>query len=487
MTKLIFEKSKKGRICANLPSLDEKESKQISDYIPKDFIRTEEPTLPEVSELELIRHFSELGKKNFSIDTGFYPLGSCTMKYNPKINEQISRLDKLAFLHPNQPISQVQGALEVMYTLSDYLKEITGFKAITLQPAAGAHGELTGLLMIKKYFEKKGDKKRTKVLVPDTAHGTNPATAAMCGFEVIELKSNEKGQVDLETLKANLDETVAALMLTNPNTLGIFEEDILKITELFHKAGGLLYYDGANLNAIMGLARPGDMGFDVCHLNLHKTFSTPHGGGGPGAGVVCCNEKLEPFLPVPILTKAKDGLYFWDYDKKDTIGKVKAYYGNFGMYVRALTYIWANGKEGLKQVSKDAVLNANYLKEKLKADFDLPYDIPCMHEFVLSGRRQKKIGVSTLAIAKRLLDYGVHAPTIYFPLVVPEAIMIEPTETESKEELDRFIEIMQKVAREAETNPDLVNKAPHNTPVGRVDEATAARSLNLCWSFPCNN
>ncbi|OGI18865.1 MAG: glycine dehydrogenase (aminomethyl-transferring) [Candidatus Melainabacteria bacterium RIFCSPHIGHO2_02_FULL_34_12] len=485
MSKLIFEKSKPGRICANVPQAENEPSKPILDLIPENYIRREKLNLPEVSELELIRHFSELASKNFSIDKGFYPLGSCTMKYNPKINELVSRFERLSNLHPLQPEDQVQGALEIMFILSEYLKEISGFKAITLQPAAGAHGELTGLLMIKKYFEKKGDKKRTKVLVPDTAHGTNPATASMCNFTVVELKSNNKGQVDLDSLKSNLDETTAAIMLTNPNTLGIFEEDILTITKLVHQAGALQYYDGANLNAIMGIARPGDMGFDVCHLNLHKTFSTPHGGGGPGAGVVCCNEKLEPCLPIPILSKSKDGVFYWDYDRKDSIGKVKGYYGNFGMFVRALAYIWANGKEGLNQVSKDAVLNANYMKENLKKDYDLPYDIDCMHEFVLSGKRQKKHGVSTLAIAKRLLDFGVHSPTVYFPLVVQEAIMIEPTETESKEELDRFIEIMKQVAAEAISNPELVNGAPYNTPVGRVDEAHAARSLNLCWASSC--
>ena len=455
MSKLILEKSKKGRICANLPQTENEICKQISDLIPDKFIRKGNVNLPEVSELILIRHFAELARKNFSIDSGFYPLGSCTMKYNPKINELVSRFERLAKLHPNQPIDQVQGALEIMFILSKYLKEISGFKAITLQPAAGAHGELTGLLMIKKYFEKIGDKKRTKVLVPDTAHGTNPATASMCNFKVVELKSNNKGQVDLDSLKANLDDSVAAIMLTNPNTLGIFEENILIISKLIHNAGGLLYYDGANLNAIMGIARPGDMGFDVCHLNLHKTFSTPHGGGGPGAGVVCCNEKLEPFLPVPILSKDKNGKYFWNYDRKDSIGKIKSYYGNFGMFVRALAYIWANGKEGLNQISRDAVLNANYLKENLKKDFDLPYEIECMHEFVLSGKRQKKQGVSTLAIAKRLLDFGIHSPTIYFPLVVAEAIMIEPTETESKEELDNFTEIMKQIAKEVISNQSL--------------------------------
>jgi glycine dehydrogenase subunit 2 len=483
--KLIFERSKKGRICANLPYPDEP-IKPISDYIQADFLRDDDLKLPEVSELDLIRHFSELASRNFSIDKGFYPLGSCTMKYNPKINEIVARFERLTKLHPKQPENQVQGALEIMYTLCEYLKEICGFKAITLQPAAGAHGELTGLLMIKKYFEKKNDKKRDKVLIPDTAHGTNPATAAMCGFKVIEVKSNDNGQVDLNHLKQNLDETVAAIMLTNPNTLGIFEENILEISKLVHKVGGLQYYDGANLNAIMGIARPGNMGFDVCHLNLHKTFSTPHGGGGPGAGVVCTNEKLEPFLPVPLLSRDKKGEYFWDYDRKDSIGKVKAYYGNFGMFIRALAYILANGKKGLEQVSKDAVLNANYLKEKLKSDYDLPYDSVCMHEFVLSGGRQKKQGVSTLAIAKRLLDFGIHSPTIYFPLVVQEAIMIEPTETESKEELDNFARVMKQIAKEVESEPDLVNGAPYSTPVKRVDEVFANRNLNLCFSSDCS-
>src|SRR3989338_8804218 len=378
MTKLLLEKSKKGRICGNLPA---EETKGASNFIPKEFLRSAMPELPEISETDLIRHFSELARKNFSIDSGFYPLGSCTMKYNPKINEQIARLEGFLNLHPKQPVSQSQGALEIMFVLSEYLKEISGFGAITLQPAAGAHGELTGILMIKKYFEKKKDLKRIKVLIPDTAHGTNPATASMCGFKVVELTSNDKGQVDLESLKKNLDENTAAIMLTNPNTLGIFEENILEISKLVHESGALQYYDGANLNAIMGIARPGDMGFDVCHLNLHKTFSTPHGGGGPGAGVVCCNEKLEPCLPIPILSKSKDGVFYWDYDRKDSIGKVKGYYGNFGMFVRALAYIWANGKEGLNQVSQDAVLNANYLKEKLKEYFDLPYKIECMHEF----------------------------------------------------------------------------------------------------------
>lgn len=485
MTALIFEKSKPGRRNANLPDIGVTKA-LLKDLIPDEYLRTETPDLPEVSELDLIRHFSELGSNNFSIDTGFYPLGSCTMKYNPKINEQVARIDRLTQLHPNQPVKQVQGALEIMHILSEYLKEISGFEAITLQPAAGAHGELTGLLMIKKFFEKIQDKGRKKVLVPDTAHGTNPATASMCGFEVIELKSNKKGQVDVESLKSNLSNDVAAIMLTNPNTLGIFEEDILQISSLVHEAGGLLYYDGANLNAIMGIARPGDMGFDVCHLNLHKTFSTPHGGGGPGSGVVCCNKKLEPYLPIPVLSKDKNNNFFWDYNRKDSIGKIKGYYGNFGMFVRALAYIMANGKEGLKQISMDAVLNANYLKEKLREYFELPYDIECMHEFVLSGIKKKKKGVNTLAIAKRLLDFGIHPPTIYFPLVVPEAIMIEPTETESKEELDKFINAMLQVNKEIDTDPELVKKAPYTTPVARVDEVSASRQLNLCWSLSCH-
>ncbi len=486
MTKLLLEKSKMGRNCANLPFYSDDRKNDPLSFLPAGFIRNEKLNLPEVSELILVRHFTELAKKNFSIDSGFYPLGSCTMKYNPKINETVSRLDGLAKLHPFQPQEQVQGAMKLMFILSEYLKEISGFKAITLQPAAGAHGELTGLLMIKKHFEKIGDKKRLKVLVPDTAHGTNPATASMCNFNVVELKSNDRGQVDIDSLKANLDETVAAIMLTNPNTLGIFEENIKTISKMVHDVGGLLYYDGANLNAIMGIARPGDMGFDVCHLNLHKTFSTPHGGGGPGSGVVCCNELLEPFLPVPILSKDSNGKFSWNYDRKDSIGKIKAYYGNFGMFVRALAYIMANGKEGLEQVSKDAILNANYIKEHLKSDYEVPYDIECMHEFVASGKKQKKQGVNTLAIAKRLLDYGVHAPTIYFPLVVSEAIMIEPTETESKEELDNFIDIMKKIAQEAMIDPGLVNGAPYTTPVTRVDEVSAARYLNLCWSSNCN-
>lgn len=481
MPKLIFEKSKPNRVAANIPCLDSEQISPSLNPIPSYLLREDKVNLPEVSELDLIRHFTKLASKNFSIDTSFYPLGSCTMKYNPKINEQVSKLDGLCKLHPNAPTSQTQGALEIIFVLSKYLKEISGFKAITLQPAAGAHGELTGLLMIKKYFEKLKDKKRKKVLVPDTAHGTNPATASMCGFKVVELKSNKKGQIDLASLEINLNDEVAAIMLTNPNTLGIFEEEILTISKMVHKTGGLLYYDGANLNAIMGIARPGDMGFDVCHLNLHKTFSTPHGGGGPGAGAVCCNEKLEPFLPIPILQRNNNGLLYWEYNKPDTIGKIKAYYGNFGMFIRALAYLLANGKEGLKQASLDAVLNANYLKNKLKDDYELPYEVTCMHEFVLSGKRQKKQDVSTLSIAKRLLDFGIHSPTVYFPLVVPEAIMIEPTETESKEELDNFINAMKQVAKEVRTNPDLVNHAPYNTPVRRVDETKAARNLNPCW------
>ncbi len=403
------------------------------------------------------------------------------MKYNPKVNDAMAALDGFRELHPHQSEDQIQGALELLWNLQEAIAEIVGLPAVSLQPAAGAHGEFTGLLIIKKYFESKNDLKRTKVIVPDTAHGTNPATAALAGFEVVEIKSNERGLVDPSALKAVLGPDVAAIMLTNPNTLGLFEEEIQLIQTLVHEAGGLLYYDGANLNAIMGLVRPGDTGFDVCHLNLHKTFSTPHGGGGPGGCAVAVRQKLEPFLPVPVVSKADDR-YFFDHERPQSVGKVKGFYGNFGILVRAYTYILAHGGPGLKQVSRDAILNANYLKERLKANFNLPHDRPCMHEFVLSGVWQKERGVSTTNLAKRILDYGAHAPTVYFPLVVPEAMMIEPTETESKQTLDEFVEIMMKIDQETKDSPDVVRNAPHNTPVGRLDEAQAARKPNLRWS-----
>jgi len=433
--------------------------------------------LPELTELDVMRYFTNLSQKNFSIDNVFYPLGSCTMKYNPKINEYTAGLDGFTNIHPEQNEEFAQGALELMYNLQEQLKEITGMNAISLQPAAGAHGEFAGMLIVKKYFEKIGEK-RTKVIIPDSAHGTNPATAKMCGFDTVEIKSNSDGLVDVEELKRVLDNETAAIMMTNPNTLGLFEENILEISKLVHEAGALLYYDGANLNAIMGITKPRIMGFDIVHLNLHKTFSTPHGGGGPGAGPIGVTENLANFLPVPVVCFNGEK-YFLNYDLKDTIGKVKAYYGNFGILVRAYTYILMMGGKGLRQVSEDAVLNANYLKEKLKNTYKLPYDKICMHEFVLSGDLQKEKGVNTMGIAKRLMDSNIHPPTVYFPLIVHEAMMIEPTETESKETLDNFIEVMKEINREIDEDPELVLERPVKTPVSRVDETLAARQPNL--------
>jgi glycine dehydrogenase subunit 2 len=479
MEKLIYEKSRKGRRASTLPSPGVPE-KAVDKLLPKQFIRSQAPQLPEVSELEVMRHFVRLSYLNHSIDKGFYPLGSCTMKYNPKINDALAAIDGFRALHPYQPEEQVQGALQLIWELQEMISAVVGLPAVTLQPAAGAHGELTGLLMIKAFFDAKGDKARRKVIVPDTAHGTNPATAAMVGYEVVEIKSNARGLVDTEALKAVLGPDVAAIMLTNPNTLGLFEEEIQAVQKLIHGAGGLLYYDGANLNAIMGLVRPGDMGFDVCHLNLHKTFSTPHGGGGPGGCAVACRQHLEPFLPKPVVSKDGDR-FLLNWDRPQSIGKVKGFYGNFGILVRAYAYILAHGREGLHQVSQDAIISANYLKHRLKRHFIAPHAQNCMHEFVLSGSRQKERGVSTTHIAKRLLDFGVHAPTVYFPLVVPEAMMIEPTETESKATLDEFVEIMLKIDEETQNTPDLVLTAPHTTPVGRLDEAMAARKPNLRW------
>lgn len=480
MSKLIYEKSTPGRRAEILPEPGV-EKKPATDFLPEKYVRKEMPALPEVSELEAVRHFVNLSKLNHSIDTGFYPLGSCTMKYNPKVNDAMAMLEGFRELHPNQPTDQIQGALEVLHVLQEKIAQIVGLPAVTLQPAAGAQGELLGLMLIKAYFNKKGDHKRTKVVVPDTAHGTNPASAAMAGYEVVEIGSNSRGLVDLDALKAVLGPDVAAIMLTNPSTLGLFEEDIMQIQKLVHECGGLLYYDGANLNAIMGLVRPGDMGFDVCHLNLHKSFSTPHGGGGPGGCAVACRDFLAPFFPVPTVNKSGDQ-FALDWNLPDSVGKVKGFYGNFGILVRALTYILAHGKEGLTQVSRDAILSANYIKRSLQKNYKVPYDQPCMHEFVASGVWQKERGCSTTQIAKRMLDYGVHAPTVYFPLVVPEAMMIEPTETESKQTLDEFIEIMLKIDQETKDSPELVNSAPHKTPVGRLDEALAARKPNLRWT-----
>jgi glycine dehydrogenase subunit 2 len=470
---LIFELSTPGRIGYSLPEMDVPEL-DLNGLLPDGYLRTEEPELPEVSELDIMRHYTALSRRNHGVDSGFYPLGSCTMKYNPKINENVARFNGFAHVHPLQDESSVQGALELLYDLQEHLIEITGMDEVTLQPAAGAHGEWTGLMLIRAYHEANGDMKRTKVIVPDSAHGTNPASATIAGLETITVKSNEHGLVDLEDLRRVVGEDTAALMLTNPNTLGLFEENILELAEIVHDAGGKLYYDGANLNAVLSKARPGDMGFDVVHLNLHKTFTGPHGGGGPGSGPVGVKADLIPFLPKPIIAKQGED-YILDYDRPLSIGRVKPYYGNFGINVRAYTYIRSMGPDGLKAVTEYAVLNANYMMRRLAAYYDLPFDRHCKHEFVLSGRRQKKLGVRTLDIAKRLLDFGYHPPTIYFPLNVEECIMIEPTETESKETLDSFIDIMIQIAKEAEENPEIVQEAPHTTVVGRMDETKAAR------------
>ena len=470
--KTIFEKS------SGVAGVELGECK-LEGFIPESLLRKDSIGLPQLSELEVLRHYKELSDRNFCIEKGFYPLGSCTMKYNPKVNELLASLEGFANLHPMQSDEDSQGALELMYNLQEKLKYITGMDAMTLQPAAGAHGELTGMMVIKKFFEIKGELNRTKVIIPDSAHGTNPASAKMCGFDIVEVKSNERGQVDIEALKSLLDENVAAIMMTNPNTLGIFEEQVLEISDLMHKNGSLLYYDGANFNAIMGWTNPALMGFDVVHLNLHKTFATPHGGGGPGAGPVGVVAKLKDYLPTP--TIEFDGeKYYRNYNIPHSIGKVRSFFGNFGVLVRAYAYILMMGAN-LKLASADAVLNANYIKEKLKGVYDLPYDEPCMHEFVLSGEKQHHQGVSTLGIAKRLMDSNCHPPTVYFPLIVHEAIMIEPTETESKEVLDNFIETMLKIAREIEENPEEVLKSPQKTPIKRVDETLAARQPNLTY------
>ncbi|OGH99790.1 MAG: glycine dehydrogenase (aminomethyl-transferring) [Candidatus Melainabacteria bacterium GWA2_34_9] len=476
MAEVIYTKSKTGRRGVKFPASGVAE-KDLSKFIAENLLNKAKIKLPELTELDVMRYFTNLSQKNFSIDNVFYPLGSCTMKYNPKINEYTAGLDGFTNIHPEQNEEFAQGALELMYNLQEQLKEITGMDAISLQPAAGAHGEFAGMLIVKKYFEKIGEK-RTKVIIPDSAHGTNPATAKMCGFDTVEIKSNSDGLVDVEELKRVLDNETAAIMMTNPNTLGLFEENILEFSKLVHEAGALLYYDGANLNAIMGITKPRIMGFDIVHLNLHKTFSTPHGGGGPGAGPIGVTENLADFLPVPVVGFNGEK-YFLNYDLKDTIGKVKAYYGNFGILVRAYTYILMMGGKGLRQVSEDAVLNANYLKEKLKNTYKLPYDKICMHEFVLSGDLQKEKGVNTMGIAKRLMDSNIHPPTVYFPLIVHEAMMIEPTETESKETLDNFIEVMKEINREIDEDPELVLERPVKTPVSRVDETLAARQPNL--------
>lgn len=470
---LIFEISTSGRIGYSLPEMDVA-TIPLEEILPADYIREEEAGLPEVSELDIMRHYTALSKRNHGVDSGFYPLGSCTMKYNPKINENVARFNGFAHIHPYQDPATVQGALGLLFDLQEHLTEITGMDQVTLQPAAGAHGEWTGLMMIRAFHEANGDTERTKVIVPDSAHGTNPASATVAGLETITVKSDENGLVDLEDLKRVVGSDTAALMLTNPNTLGLFEENILEMAQLVHDAGGKLYYDGANLNAVLSKARPGDMGFDVVHLNLHKTFTGPHGGGGPGSGPVGVKSDLIPYLPKPLIVKQGEQ-FVLDYDRPQSIGRVKPYYGNFGINVRAYTYIRSMGPDGLKAVTENAVINANYMMRKLEPYFDLPYNRHCKHEFVLSGRRQKKLGVRTLDIAKRLLDFGYHPPTIYFPLNVEEGMMIEPTETESKETLDAFIDAMIQIAKEAEETPEIVQEAPHTTVIKRLDETLAAR------------
>ncbi|MBM3463684.1 MAG: glycine dehydrogenase subunit 2 [Armatimonadetes bacterium] len=473
---LIFEVGAPGRRCVQPPP-DETAEISLDDLAVEPTL----PVLPEVSELDLLRHFTRLSHRNFSIETHFYPLGSCTMKYNPKINERTARMSGFAHLHPYQSEADLQGALELMYELERALCAIAGMDRFTLQPAAGAHGEMTALLMARAYFDHKGER-RTKILIPDSAHGTNPSSARLAGFKVVQVKSDARGNVDLEALKTHIDNEVACLMLTNPSTLGVFEENIVEIQRLIHEAGGLLYYDGANLNATMGYARPGDMGFDLVHINLHKTFSTPHGGGGPGAGPVGARGELVDFLPSPLIEK-NDGAFRFA-DAKHSIGRVRSFFGNFLILVRAYTYMRAHGPEGLKSVSEHAVLNANYLLSRLKEAYTLAYDRRAMHEFVLTAKRQKEKGVRALDIAKKLLDYGFHAPTVYFPLIVEEAIMVEPTETESRQTLDAFAEAMLAIARDAESDPQQVLGAPRGLPVTRLDEVGAARNPVLRWETP---
>jgi len=462
-----------------LPKSDWKE------LIPAAFARQQAPILPEVSENEVVRHFIALSQLNHHVDKSLYPLGSCTMKYNPKVNETAVRMDGFAAIHPFQDDEDAQGALELMFQLSEYLCEIVGLKAASLQPAAGAHGELTGLMLIRAYYSARGNP-RQKVLLPDSAHGTNPASAVISGYQTVQIRSNEKGLIDLADLKAHLDEEVAALMLTNPNTLGLFESQIDQIKKMLDDVGALFYMDGANLNALLGIVRPGDLGFDVVHINLHKTFSTPHGGGGPGSGPVAVSQKLIDYLPVPRILHNDKG-YSLAYNFPKSIGKITSFYGNFGVMVRAYVYIRMLGELGLVRVSRNAILNANYLLEKLKPFFDLPYLTRPLHEFVLSGDRQKKFGVKTTDLAKRLLDFGFHAPTIYFPLIVHEALMVEPTDTESKESLDEFAEALIQIACEAELEPDQIRQAPSTTPVSRLDEALAARNLHVHWSSNTGN
>jgi glycine dehydrogenase subunit 2 len=483
--KLIFEKGAPGRRAATMPAMDVP-TEPLADLLPTNLLREVPAPLPEVSEIEVVRHYTHLSQRNFGVDTGFYPLGSCTMKYNPKINEDMAVLPGFAHIHPLQPESTVQGAIQLIYELEQYLAEIAGMARVTLQPSAGAHGELTGMMLIKAYHQSRGEGHRNLVLIPDNAHGTNPASATLADYKAVEVKSDaQTGGIDMQHLQALLEANgsyIAAIMMTNPNTLGLFDANIAEIAKRVHDVGGQLYYDGANANAVLGITRPGDMGFDVVHFNLHKTCSTPHGGGGPGAGPIGVNAHLVPFLPGPMPAKNEQG-YYWEDVGPQSIGKVRANMGNFGVLVRAYTYIRTYGPDGLKHVSQSAILNANYLKHELSSEYDIAYPQICQHEFVATAQRQKEEhGVTALDIAKRLLDFGMYAPTVYFPLIVHEAMMIEPTETETRETLDYFVSVMHQIAEEAHTNPEVVTTAPHTTVVGRLDQALAARKPNLRWT-----
>jgi glycine dehydrogenase subunit 2 len=476
--KLIYEKSQAGRTAFTLPRHD-----LPVPEVPAELRRADPARLPELAEPEVLRHFTELSTRNFGIDTGFYPLGSCTMKYNPRVNERVAALPGFRDLHPLQDEDGAQGALELMWRLQEILTETSGLDACSLQPAAGSQGELTGLLLMRAYFADRGEgERRRKVVIPDTAHGTNPASVTMAGYELVPVRTDARGNIDLEELRGKVDETTAGLMLTNPSTLGLFDEHIEEIARIFHEAGALMYYDGANLNAVCGISRPGDMGFDIVHINLHKTFSQPHGGGGPGGGPIVVRRRLEPFLPVPAVVR--DGeLFRLDYDRPRSIGKVRGFTGPFGVFVRSYAFIRMWGPE-LRRMSEIAVLNANYMLARLKDAYELPFDRLCMHEFVLSARPLKRAhGLTALDVAKRLMDYGFHPPTVYFPLVVPEALMIEPTETEAKETLDAFCDALLAIAREAAESPELLREAPHGRPVGRLDEVKAAKRVVVKYGF----
>lgn len=475
---LVFEKSRPGRRGVAPPRCDVPE-KPLEVLLPEKYLREDPPPLPELGELDVVRHFSLLAARNMCVDTSFYPLGSCTMKYNPKINEAAAAQPQFLFLHPYQPEGSVQGMLEIFYQTERFLSEISGLPYVSLQPAAGAHGELTSLMVIRAFLEDQG-KKPGKILIPDSAHGTNPASCTLCGFRIVQVNSGADGTISLEDLKKKVDENTSGIMITNPNTLGLFEKNILKVSECVHEAGGLVYMDGANLNAILGVARPVDFGVDVMHFNLHKTFSTPHGGGGPGAGPISVRGELEPFLPIPRIEKGGSG-YFLNFNFPKSIGKTRSFYGNAGVIVKTFAYIRSLGSDGLKRVSEFAVLNANYLLARLKEELEPHFHHPCMHEFVLSAKKLRKRGVRALDIAKRLLDYSFHPPTIYFPLIVPEALMIEPTETESKETLDAFAEALISIVKESEIHPEVVREAPHFSPVSRLDEVKANREPRLRW------